>query len=70
MGSHVLDTSECHTPPRGSDGGGSCDINTIVSPPVESTGKVQGNAWVFSKGEIMPVTNNNIYSNLSLDKGN
>ena len=30
----------------------------------------QGNAWVFSKGEIMPVTNNNIYSNLSLDKGN
>ena len=30
----------------------------------------QGNAWVFSKGEIIPVTNNNIYSYLSLDKGN
>ena len=36
-GSHILDTSECHTPPRGSDGGGSCDINTIVSSPAEST---------------------------------
>lgn len=37
MGSHILDTSECHTPPQGLDSGGSCDINTIVSLLVEST---------------------------------
>lgn len=30
----------------------------------------EGDAWVFSKGEVIPVTNNNICSYSGLDKGN
>ena len=44
------------------------DINSIVSRLWKA--QSQGNGQVFSKGEIIRVTNNNIYSYLSLDKGN
>ena len=68
MGSHTLGASKRRTPPWGSDSGGSCDINSIVFPPVESM-ESEKCLGVF-KGEVIPVTSNNICSYSSLDKGN
>lgn len=68
LGSHMLGTSKRHTPPRSLDSGGSVTLTALFSR-LWRVGS-QGNAWVFSKGEIIPVTNNNICSYSSLDKGN